>query len=77
MTTLHVREMSSLAIVPREELDKLLELARQMEAVEVETQEEADLPTTREMAQLAERSAAWAWLADEPDLYSRDDLLPE
>ena len=75
MTTLHVREVDGLAVMPREEFELLLELARRSESVEVVQQD--DVPGTREMAGLAQGSAAWAWLDDEPDLYSRDDVLPQ
>lgn len=76
MTTLHVREVGDVALVPREEFEWLLELARRSGSVEVEVQHE-DAPSTRELARLAQSSAAWAWLHDEPDLYSRDDVLPQ
>lgn len=33
-------------------------------------------PTSEEMVVLAERGGAFDWLADEPDLYSREDGEP-
>ena len=78
MTTLHVREMGDLAVVRREELEKLLALARRFESVtvEVEAEQEEDAPSTREIAAMMERSSAWQWLRDEPDLYSAADAQP-
>ena len=35
-----------------------------------------DGPTSRDIALLSEKSSAWAWLADEPDLYTLDDGQP-
>ncbi len=76
MTTLHVREVNGAALLPLQELELLLKLARRSEAVAVELQLEDDLPATREAADLASRSAAWKWLEDEPELYARADAQP-
>lgn len=35
-----------------------------------------DIPSNRELAQLAETGHAFDWLADEPDLYSLEDGEP-
>lgn len=37
---------------------------------------EVELPTSSEMAELAQKGGALAWLAEEPDLYSADDGEP-
>lgn len=74
MTTLPMREVDGLAVVPREEFELLLELARRSGSVEVVEQD--DVPSARELARLAQGSAAWPRLDDEPNLYSRDDVLP-
>jgi hypothetical protein len=35
-----------------------------------------DLPSSKELAKLAQIGGAFDWLADEPDLYSLDDGEP-
>lgn len=72
MTTIHAQTVGNQILLPREEWDRLVTLARQVDEVDVLTQED-ELPTVGLM-RLAEQSKAFAWLADEDDLYSVGDL---
>jgi hypothetical protein len=72
MTTVHAQVCGEHALVPRAELERLVELARKVEPVEFEIQE--DDISVQELMLLAERGGAFDWLAGEPDLYSVDDL---
>jgi flagellar motility protein MotE (MotC chaperone) len=78
MTTIHAEIRDERAILPLKEFERLMELARLSEAVEVlDTSAEAcgeDEMTNREWLQLAQDGGAFDWLADEPDLYSEADL---
>lgn len=74
MTTIHVEEVGNRALIDREELNKLLELARRTEEIEVETA--GGEVTTRDLMRLADVGGAFEWLHDEPDLYSLDDGKP-
>ncbi len=72
MTNVHVQLVGDQAVLPRAELDLLIELARRSEEVELHDQAD-DLPNVG-LARLAERGGVFDWLADEPDLYTLDDL---
>jgi len=61
-----------MAVLPRSELDRLIELARNTEQVELH-QQVGETPTIGIM-RLAEQGGAFNWLADEDDIYSADDL---
>ncbi len=71
MTTVHAQVCGNQALVPRAELEKLIELAKQVEAVDVQIHED-DLPAAGLMA-LAANGKPFDWLADEPDTYSAND----
>ena len=58
--------------MPRTEFDRLVELAMRSEKITVHIEED-DLPAMGIM-QLAEQGGAFAWLAEEEDLYTVDDL---
>jgi hypothetical protein len=60
------------AVLPQAEFERLLELARQADAVELKLEND-DLPTLGIMG-LAEQGGAFDWLANEEDLYSVADL---
>jgi hypothetical protein len=72
MTTVHAQLVGDQAVLPRAELERLLELARRSEKVELQARED-DLPTTGLML-LAQQGGAFDWLAEEEDLYTVDDL---
>ena len=72
MTTLHAHLVGDQAVLPRAEFERLVELAQQSEEITVHLEEE-DLPTTG-IIRLAEHGDAFAWLAEEEDLYTVEDL---
>ncbi len=67
MTTIHVEEVGNRALIDRAELNKLLELARRTEDIQLEISD--DEITTRDLMRLADAGGAFDWLRDEPDLY--------
>lgn len=72
MTTVRAQVVGEQVVLPRADLDRLLELARRVEEVDLQTQQD-DLPALGLML-LAEQGGAFAWLADEEDVYTVDDL---
>jgi hypothetical protein len=72
MTTVHAQLVGDKAVLPRDEFDRLIALARQTVSIDLQAQEE-DLPNLG-LLLLAEKGGAFNWLANEPDLYSLDDL---
>ena len=74
MTTIHVTEVGNRAVLDRDELSKLLDLARRTEDIELEIAD--DEVTTRDLMRLADVGGAFDWLHDEPDLYSLEDGKP-
>ena len=71
MTIIHADMVGDKAVLPRIELEQLLELARLNENVELISQE-ADVPTSG-LVQLAEQGGAFDFLNAE-DLYTVEDL---
>ncbi len=75
MTTIHVQHVGDKALLPRTELDQLIELARQHQGVAMEITED-DLPTLAIM-RLAEQGGAFDfWLDSAEDVYSASDGEP-
>jgi hypothetical protein len=75
MTTIHAQLVGDKAMLPRHELERLLALARQIEAVEVQMQED-DVPTLSIM-RLAEQGGAFDfWREEGEDIYSIHDGKP-
>jgi hypothetical protein len=72
MTTLHAHLVGDKAVLPRVEFERLVELAKRSEEITIQIEED-DLPTAG-IIQLAEQGGAFAWLAEEQDVYSVDDL---
>ena len=72
MTTLHAHIVGDKAVLPRAEFERLVELAKRSEEITLQIEED-DLPTAGIM-QLAEQGGAFAWLAEEEDLYTVADL---
>jgi len=72
MTTIHVQWLGDKAIVPRQELVRVVELACRTEEIDLQTSEEEGL--TLGLVCLAHQGGAFNWLAEEEDLYSLDDL---
>jgi hypothetical protein len=75
MTTIRAQVIGDKVILPRSELERLLQLARQSEPVDIEILEE-DLPTAG-MMRLAEQGGAFDfWLEEGEDIYSIHDGKP-
>lgn len=79
MTTIHVEQVSDRAILPRDELQRLLELARRSEPIEMDVEKEV---STIDMMRLADKGGAFDfWLDEGEDIYHAQDgeevLLPE
>lgn len=72
MTTLHAHLVGDKAVLPRAEFERLVELAMRSEEITVQVEED-DVPAMGIM-QLAEQGGAFAWLAEEEDLYTLEDL---
>jgi len=72
MTTVHAQAIGDQALLPRAELERLVELARRHEDVELQIDE--DEVSTHDLMRLAETGGAFDWLADQEDLYSEADL---
>ncbi len=75
MTAIHVQLIGDNALLPRNELERLVELARQSEDVELEVHE-GDMSTLSIM-QLAEQGGAFDfWKEEGEDIYSVEDGEP-
>ena len=75
MTTIHAQMIGDQVLLPRSELERLLQLARQAAAVELQLHED-DVPTIA-MMRLAEQGKAFDfWNEDGEDIYSIHDGEP-
>jgi tetratricopeptide (TPR) repeat protein len=75
MTTIHAQLIGGQAVLPRGELDRLLELARRSETVDLQLLED-DLPTLGVM-RLAEQGGAFDfWREEGEDIYTIQDGEP-
>jgi hypothetical protein len=75
MTTIQAQLIGDSALLPRSELEHLVELARRNEAIDLKLTSE-DLPTVG-MMRLAEEGGAFAfWNEAGEDIYSPDDGEP-
>jgi hypothetical protein len=75
MTIIHAQLVGDTAILPRSELDRLLELARRTEQIDLLLQEE-DV-ATRDLMRLAEQGGAFDfWREPGEDIYSLQDGEP-
>jgi hypothetical protein len=75
MTTIQAQFVGDKALLPRRDLERLLELARRSEAVELRLQED-DVPTLGLM-RLAEQGGAFDfWKEKGEDVYSSQDGEP-
>jgi len=76
MTTIQAQIIGDNAVVPRNDFDRLVEIARRSEAIALDLREGAEI-TTRDMMHLAERSGALDfWLEPGEDIYSIHDGEP-
>ena len=72
MTIIHAQLFDDGALLPRSEFERLVELARKSEEVEVQMQED-DVPT-QSIMQLAEQGGAFDFWRDEGEnIYSAED----
>lgn len=75
MTTIHAQLIGDQAVLPRGELEQLLELARRSETVELQLDEE-DVSTIA-MMRLAEEGGSFDfWYEEGEDIYSAEDGEP-
>jgi hypothetical protein len=75
MTIIHARLLDDGALLPRSEFERLVELARKSEDVEVHLQED-DTPT-QSIMRLAEQGRAFDfWREEGEDIYSAKDGEP-
>jgi hypothetical protein len=75
MIPVHAQIIGNYTLLPRSEFDRLLELARRSETVDLHLQEE-DLPTPGIM-RLAEQGGAFAfWNEDGENIYTIQDGEP-
>lgn len=72
MTVIHAQLVGDQAVLSRPEFDRLMELARRSEEIELHLDQE-DVPVLGIM-RLAEQGGAFDWLAGEEDLYTVEDL---
>lgn len=72
MTTVHAHLVGDKAVLPREEFERLVELAKRSEEITLELEGD-DVPTAAIM-RLADEGGAFAWLGEEEDLYAVADL---
>jgi hypothetical protein len=72
MTIVHAQLVGDQAVLPKADFERLMDLARQTEEVELRLAGD-DVPTQGVM-RLVQEGGAFGWLADEGDLYTVDDL---
>jgi hypothetical protein len=75
MTIIHAQLFDHGALLPRDEFERLVELARKSETVEIQLQE--DGTSTQNMMRLAEQGGAFAfWREEDENIYSIEDGEP-
>jgi hypothetical protein len=75
MTMIHVQLIGDKALLPHNELERLVELARRSEQIELQLRE--DDVSTWSLMQLAEQSGAFDfWKEGGEDIYSLEDGEP-
>ena len=75
MKTIHAQIIGDNALLPRDELERLVELAQKSEQVELQMHED-DMPTLAVM-RLAEQGGAFDfWNQEGENIYSADDGEP-
>jgi hypothetical protein len=75
MTTIHAKIIGDSALVPRTDLERLVQLAKQSEQINLEIQED-DVPTLGLMRLIEEGGAFDFWREEGEDVYSADDGEP-
>jgi hypothetical protein len=75
MTTIHVQRMGDRALLAKDELERLVELARRSEEIALQLQED-DVPTLGIMRLVEEGGAFDFWLEGGEEIYSAEDGKP-
>ena len=75
MTTIHIHCIGDKALLPRSELEQLIEFAQQSETITVQRQEE-DVPTLGIMRLIEQGGAFDFRKEDGEDIYSAEDGEP-
>jgi hypothetical protein len=74
MTTIHAQIIGDNALLPKDELERLVELARRYEEIDLQMQE--DDPSTAAMMRLADVGGAFDFWKQEENIYSAKDGEP-
>ena len=75
MTTVHAQLVGDKVLLPRDDLERLMQLARRSEEIDLQVQED-DWPTLG-MMRLAEQGGAFRfWLDPDEDIYTAGDGEP-
>ena len=75
MTIIHAHLIGDKAMIPRDEFEKLLELARQSEEIKLQISND-DIPTFAIMKQAEQSGSFDFWRQEGEDLYSAEDGEP-
>jgi hypothetical protein len=75
MTTIHAQLVGDKILLRRSELDRLIELAKRSEPIDLEIQED-DLPTLGLMRLVEEGGAFDFWRQEGEEIYTADDGEP-
>lgn len=75
MTTIHVQHIGDKAVLPQQEFNRLLELARRWEEIMVQTPDD-DVPTLDIMRLVEQGGAFDFWKEEGEEIYSADDGEP-
>ncbi len=75
MTTIHAQMIGNQALIPRDEFERLIEIVRQTDALDLQTTE--DDPPTSALFRLAEQSGEFDfWKEEGENIYSSEDGEP-
>ena len=72
MTTIHVQQIGNSALLPQNEFERLVELARRSEEVALNLHPD-DIPTVGVMRLIEQSGAFNFWLEEGEDVYSAED----
>ncbi|PTL35824.1 hypothetical protein CLG94_08705 [Candidatus Methylomirabilis limnetica] len=75
MTTIHVQHIGDKAVLPQQELNRLIELARRWEEIMVQTPDD-DVPTVDIMRLVEQGRAFDFWKEEGEEIYSAGDGEP-
>jgi len=75
MTTIHVQHIGDKAVLPQQELNRLIELARRWEEIMVQTPDD-DVPTVDIMRLVEQGRSFDFWKEEGEEIYSAGDGEP-